>query len=107
MTPRRPSASLWSPRPRRVRVPAARPDNDVLRAPAFEKNTEKGNLIEMAEGATTLKGLRAQMGKTKADSVGLVAPSDVVDSLELVPTTAGWFLNVLRRHRALFPGYRR
>lgn len=46
-----------------VSVSASRPDNDVLRAPAFEKNTEKGNLIEMAEGATTLKGLRAQMGK--------------------------------------------
>lgn len=39
------------------------PDNDVLRAPALEKKTEKGNFIEMAEGATTLKGLRAQMGK--------------------------------------------
>uniref|UniRef100_A0A4W6EBB3 MAP7 domain containing 3 n=1 Tax=Lates calcarifer TaxID=8187 RepID=A0A4W6EBB3_LATCA len=33
---------------------------DVLRAPALEK-TEKENFIEMAEGATTLKGLRAQM----------------------------------------------
>ncbi|XP_034738624.1 ensconsin isoform X3 [Etheostoma cragini] len=33
---------------------------DVLRAPALEK-TEKENFIEMAESATTLKGLRAQM----------------------------------------------
>lgn len=44
------------------------PDNDVFRAPAFEKNREKGNLIEMAEGATTLKGLRAQIGKKTVDS---------------------------------------
>ncbi|XP_051277056.1 ensconsin isoform X10 [Dicentrarchus labrax] len=38
---------------------------DVLRAPALEKKkkkkTEKENFIEMAEGTTTLKGLRAQM----------------------------------------------
>uniref|UniRef100_UPI0037E74012 ensconsin isoform X1 n=1 Tax=Semicossyphus pulcher TaxID=241346 RepID=UPI0037E74012 len=34
---------------------------DVLRAPALEKKTEKENFREMAEGATTLKGLRAQM----------------------------------------------
>uniref|UniRef100_A0A671UZ52 MAP7 domain containing 3 n=1 Tax=Sparus aurata TaxID=8175 RepID=A0A671UZ52_SPAAU len=33
---------------------------DVLRAPALEK-TEKENFTEMAEGTTTLKGLRAQM----------------------------------------------
>lgn len=66
--PRRLSSSLWRPRPRSVRVPTSRPDNDVLRAPAFEKNTEKGNFVEMAEGATTLKGLRAQMGKRTADS---------------------------------------
>lgn len=68
MRPRGHSSCLWSPRPRSVRVPTSRPDNDVLRAPAFEKNTEKGNLIEMAEGATTLKGLRAQMGKKTVDS---------------------------------------
>lgn len=68
MRPRGHSPYLWSPRPRGVRVPTSRPDNDVLRAPAFEKNTEKGNLIEMAEGATTLKGLRAQMGKKTVDS---------------------------------------
>lgn len=54
--------------PVRVRVLSSRPDNDALRAPAFEKNTQKGNLIEMAEGATTLKGLRAQMGKKNPDS---------------------------------------
>lgn len=29
----------------------------------FRKKTQKENFIEMAEGATTLKGLRAQMGK--------------------------------------------
>ncbi|XP_038555972.1 ensconsin isoform X8 [Micropterus salmoides] len=35
---------------------------DVLRASALEKKkTEKENFIEMAEGTTTLKGLRAQM----------------------------------------------
>ncbi|XP_007555215.1 ensconsin isoform X7 [Poecilia formosa] len=34
---------------------------DVLRAPGVEKKTEKENFIEMAESATTLKGLRAQM----------------------------------------------
>lgn len=36
-----------------------------LRAFALEKkkNTQKENFIEMAEGASTLKGLRAQMGK--------------------------------------------
>lgn len=42
---------------------------DVLRAPALEK-TEKENFIEMAEGATTLKGLRAQMGKKNLGSRG-------------------------------------
>ncbi|XP_055368229.1 MAP7 domain-containing protein 2 isoform X18 [Betta splendens] len=37
-------------------------DCDVLRASALEKNTaEEENFREMAEGATTLKGLRAQM----------------------------------------------
>ncbi|XP_014885146.1 MAP7 domain-containing protein 2 isoform X10 [Poecilia latipinna] len=34
---------------------------DVLRAPGVEKKTQKENFIEMAESATTLKGLRAQM----------------------------------------------
>lgn len=68
MRPRAHSSCLCSPRPLSVRVPTSRPDNDVLRAPAFEKNTEKGNLVEMAEGATTLKGLRAQMGKKTVDS---------------------------------------
>lgn len=62
------TSALWCPRPRSVRVLSSRPDNDALRAPAFEKNTQKGNLIEMAEGATTLKGLRAQMGKKNPDS---------------------------------------
>lgn len=38
------------------------PDNDV-HAPLLQKKTEKGNFIEMAEAATTIKGLRAQMGK--------------------------------------------
>ena len=47
-----------------VHVPAVSSPTgcDVLRAPALEK-TEKENFTEMAEGATTLKGLRAQMGK--------------------------------------------
>ncbi|GLD70358.1 ensconsin-like isoform X3, partial [Lates japonicus] len=45
------STSPWCPSPTGC---------DVLRAPALEK-TEKENFIEMAEGASTLKGLRAQM----------------------------------------------
>ncbi|XP_042275035.1 MAP7 domain-containing protein 2 isoform X5 [Thunnus maccoyii] len=45
------STSPWCPSPAGC---------EVLRAPALEK-TEKENFIEMAEGATTLKGLRAQM----------------------------------------------
>ncbi|CAK6964670.1 ensconsin [Scomber scombrus] len=48
---------LWCPRPRGVRVlPAAN-----CYAPLLQKKTEKENFIEMAEGATSLKGLRAQM----------------------------------------------
>lgn len=44
-------------------------DSDELRAPALEgeKKQRRGNFIEMAEGATTLKGLRAQMGKIKTE----------------------------------------
>lgn len=53
------------------------PDDDVLRASALEKKkkkkTEKGNFVEMAEGATTLKGLRAQMGKKNLGSRGYLS----------------------------------
>lgn len=52
---------------------------DVLRASALEKKkTEKENFIEMAEGTTTLKGLRAQMGKNYVGSRGYFCPSCVL-----------------------------
>lgn len=44
---------------------------DVLRALALEK-TEKENFTEMAEATTTLKGLRAQMGKKILTAVVII-----------------------------------
>lgn len=54
------STSPWCPSPTGCKV---------LRASALEK-TEKENFIEMAESTTTLKGLRAQMGKKHLGSRG-------------------------------------
>lgn len=75
---------------------------DVLRAPALEK-TEKENFTEMAEGTTTLKGLRAQMGKkTLGRRVGF-PPARVWHGSNHFVMFAGscrrspGFLNVLQR----------
>lgn len=66
------------------------PDNDVY-APLLQKKTEKGNFIEMAEGATTIKGLRAQMGKKNLGSrryfFDPFVSYDVAITLKLVLTT--------------------
>lgn len=56
-------------------------DSDELRAPALEVGGKRrrGNFREMAEGATTLKGLRAQMGKLKNESSAMPSLCDTVE----------------------------
>lgn len=65
--------------------------------PCFRKKQRRKNFREMAEGATTLKGLRAQMGKKLLELDFIfaeVVSQDVVSLCNVVlqlPPLTGWF----------------